>query len=167
MRVSSRLWAAHLLGLGLLLLLESNARADTLVVSGDAFLNFASPSANHGGSDHIRVNAGPHPTVGLVRFDRTPLPSGVSLAKVTLRLWVNSVTEGGTVRARSCGAIGGGEFARYRSSQLSSRGQRIHSGGQTTYACNGAPGAQGPAGTPGADGAVVNPSRSRCCAGPR
>ncbi len=88
------------MGLSLPLLLESNARADPLVVNGESFLNFAIPLTSYGSSTQIKVTAGAQPSLGLVRFDLAPLPTGVSLSKVTLRLWVDSVTAGGTVKVK-------------------------------------------------------------------
>src|SRR5690242_6324117 len=71
------------------------ARADTLAPTDDATVG--------GHKNQISasfVSAG-RAAYGLVRFDLSPLPAGVPLAKATLRLFVNSVNSAGTLSGRA------------------------------------------------------------------
>lgn len=69
------------------------ARAVTLTPTDDATVG-----GNKNSVSTVIVNAG-GPTYGLVRFDLSPLPANVPLAKATLRLFVTSVNSAGTLHA--------------------------------------------------------------------
>jgi len=81
--------------LGPVLFLATVARANTLTPTDDATVG-----GNKNSVSVIYVNA-VGPAQGLVRFDLTPLPPNVQVAKATLRLFITSVNSGGTLSARA------------------------------------------------------------------
>ena len=61
--------------------------------SADAYVTTAQPSANFGSSSLLAVQAG---TTSYVRFNLGALPANASIAKATLRLYVNAVVAPGS-----------------------------------------------------------------------
>ena len=64
--------------------------------SDDAYVNSAAPTTNYGGA--VTLNLSSAADSAFIRFDLTPVPSGysgASIAKATLKLYVNTVTTAG------------------------------------------------------------------------
>ncbi|HEY5908556.1 MAG TPA: DNRLRE domain-containing protein, partial [Vicinamibacteria bacterium] len=75
------------------------AKADTLVVAADAYTTSSAPNIKGGAVVGLPVRA---TTRGLsvrtfVRFNLAALPTGATISKATLRVWVSAVTTSGTV----------------------------------------------------------------------
>ncbi len=68
------------------------------VPSADTFVNSGSPGTNYGGNNNLQVQSG---RISLVTFGLSQLPVNASVAKATLRLYVNGVTTGGSFNVYS------------------------------------------------------------------
>ena len=97
-RRMSRLTAVGLLGVAGLAA-SSAARADTMTLSDDAHVNQALPWSNFGGAGSllVRNHGGGGATRGFTRFDFSALPEHATIARATLRLWVDDVGNPGAV----------------------------------------------------------------------
>lgn len=65
--------------------------------SDDAYVNSAAPTANYGAATTLSLSSAAD--TGFIRFDLTAVPAGYtgsSVAKATLKLYVNSVTTAGS-----------------------------------------------------------------------
>lgn len=79
--------------------LGGNAFADG-VLKDDAYTQTSTPNQNFGGNANLRVASG---ITSHLKFDLATLPSGITgsdISKVTLRLWVNTVTTAGSFDVR-------------------------------------------------------------------
>ncbi len=72
------------------------AMAQSAPPAGDSFTNNASPRTNYGTQTSLVVGAGVN---SYLQFNLAPLPAGASVAKATLRLYVNQVGTNGSVDA--------------------------------------------------------------------
>ena len=72
-------------------LAQAPPTADTFALSGD-------PNSNHGADPSLLVQKGQVTSAGYLQFDLSALPSGASVSKATLRLFVNQVTVPGKFR---------------------------------------------------------------------
>jgi hypothetical protein len=70
-----------------LLLLSALLRAQQAPVSADTFVNRTYPNANYGASQYFEVGSA---TTSYLRFNLSDIPSGPSVAKATLRLFINN-----------------------------------------------------------------------------
>ena len=61
--------------------------------SADTFVNSGSPGVNYGGNSSLQMQSG---RISLIRLDLSVLPAGASVARGTLRLYVNGVTTAGS-----------------------------------------------------------------------
>jgi hypothetical protein len=64
--------------------------------SADSFVNSGSPNGNYGDKDTLDIQSA---RTSLITFDLSPLPTGVGVARATLRLYVDSVNTAGAVDA--------------------------------------------------------------------
>lgn len=73
--------------------------ADTATVAADAYTNQNAPHQNNGSSAAVSVqNVGPGGVrIGFVRFDLSPVPAELPVARATLRLWVDRLQNSGTI----------------------------------------------------------------------
>jgi hypothetical protein len=87
-------------GLGaafVLILLAATLAHAQLTPSDDAYVNSAAPTTNYGAATTLDLSSAADTT--FIRFDLTAVPSGdtgASIAKATLKLYVNSVTTAGS-----------------------------------------------------------------------
>lgn len=82
-----------------MMLLFSNAYANGTLTD-DAYTQSSTPNQNFGANANLRVASG---ITSHLKFDLSSLPSGTSgneIAKVTLKLWVNTVTTSGSFDVR-------------------------------------------------------------------
>ena len=82
------------------MLLSTTVNADTLVLTDDAYTSGDRPDTNTGGWRLVGVNdrVANAERVGFVKFDLSPLPSGIAgsdIVKATLRFWVRDVYRAG------------------------------------------------------------------------
>ena len=80
----------------LVLLVATIARAQ-LTPSDDAYVNSAAPTTNYGAATTLDLSSAAD--TAFIRFDLTAVPAGTpgsSIAKATLKLYVNSVTTAGS-----------------------------------------------------------------------
>ena len=82
------------------MLLSTTVNADTLVLTDDAYTSGDRPDTNTGGWRLVGVNdrIANAERVGFVKFDLSPLPSGIAgsdIVKATLRFWVRDVYRAG------------------------------------------------------------------------
>jgi hypothetical protein len=93
--MTRRTLSAGILGL----LLAAPARADTVVAWADAQTNSAAPAAR--GGRFITMYVRNRPPGGeyraFINFDLDPIPSGATVDRATLRLWVSSIPYAGQV----------------------------------------------------------------------
>src|ERR1035441_3662083 len=91
------------IGAVLLLVLQVATLAHAqLTPSDDAYVNSAAPTTNYGTA--ITLNLQSAADTAFIRFDLTAVPAGTpgsSIAKATLKLYVNSVTTAGSFNVRS------------------------------------------------------------------
>lgn len=81
----------------MLLLFTATVTYAQITPSDDAYTNSAAPKTNHG--DAATLNLKSAIETSYIRFDLTAVPAGytgASVAKATLKLYVNSVTTGGS-----------------------------------------------------------------------
>ena len=93
---TSRVRSAWVLAIALLTMLVAVPSFAQFTPSDDAYVNSASPAANYGGATTLSV-VSPSQT-SYIRFDLTAVPStytGTSVAKATLKLFVNNVATAG------------------------------------------------------------------------
>ena len=81
----------------MLLLFMATVTYAQITPSDDAYINSAAPTTNYGAATTLNLSSAADP--GFIRFDLTAVPAGytgASIAKATLKLYVNSVTTAGS-----------------------------------------------------------------------
>jgi len=94
-------WTSRvLMVLTAIIFLTGNLPAVGQVIKDDAYTQTGTPNQNFGGNANLRVATG---ITSHIRFDLSSLPStttGNDISKVTLRLWVNTITTAGSFDVR-------------------------------------------------------------------
>src|ERR1035437_6387616 len=81
----------------MLLLFMATVTYAQITPSDDAYINSAAPTTNYGAATTLNLSSAAD--TGFIRFDLTAVPAGytgASIAKATLKLYVNSVTTAGS-----------------------------------------------------------------------
>jgi hypothetical protein len=81
----------------LLWLFSRWAVADTAHVTDDAYINLRAPHQKNGAAATIVIRNAGGVRQGFVRFDLTAFPPGISVAQATLRMWVATIAEPGSI----------------------------------------------------------------------
>lgn len=88
--------------MGLSLGLLQAAKAATLHVNGDTYVDAAAPDATFGGAATLTLRNTASQRTALAQFDTSVLPADDLLVnRVYLRVWVNRVREPGTIRVEA------------------------------------------------------------------
>ena len=94
-------WTSRvLMVLTAIMFFTGNVPAVGQVIEDDAYTQTSTPNQNFGGNANLRVASG---MTSHLKFDLSSLPSGTSgsdISKVTLRLWVNTITTAGSFDVR-------------------------------------------------------------------